>query len=99
MYKPRQKGNKTMKVNVNGLRSRMAESLSDLINKLDRSIDSSGYVYVASRDIKNELDELRQTICLFCHMYEDNDELFVEMPELAANIPRFTEGAVDDLEQ
>ena len=88
-----------MKVNVNGLRSRMAESLSGLINKLDRSIDSSGYVYVESRDIKNELDELRQTICLFCHMYEDDDELFVAMSDLADGIPRFNEGAIDDLEQ
>jgi hypothetical protein len=78
-----------MKVNVDGLRKRMAGALSNLIHRLHANMDEEGVIRADPYEIQMEMDDLRSTIGMFCCMFDESDEMFTDMSDEAAKIPWF----------
>ena len=77
-----------MKVNMNGLRHNIVDSLASLTDKLNCSINDEGMLMLDPDSIRQDLNELQSFVAGLCCIYEPNDETFADMSDYV-HLPDF----------
>lgn len=80
-----------MKVDMNGIRKKLVNSVARLTKKLNRAVDvEDNRVHIDVEELRDNMNELQSLVVGLCCTYEDGNETFVSLADyVEQNLPDF----------